>query len=356
MRFKEFLTEEKGLDTSARVGLEFQMIVPQTSAGAVAQSLKDLMGDKVKWHAPDGGRVKSPSSWHVQGDETIGKGGVEILSPQLALNDALHDLTKVCDWMVDRNITTNDSTSLKIRIGIPSIGEKLDPVKLVVLDDDHAKRVLGRFAGKFSAPQLEVISQKIKQTGKLPDSVGELEKSAMRFLSAQGSHGKLGAGIFELRVDGGSGYERDASNLKKKVFKMVSAVEIACNPRLEKAEYLQKLMTVLGSAEDEPRATENDMDKIPEQLHRLYKFNAEMNDAWKIFEKHQVHGDARHSLVTLINAGLKTVKDFKTTLNLSEKTLFKKLIKQVSLQSSDVDDYYKHDSITRLGFKKELGI
>src|SRR5271167_2409360 len=142
MRFKEFLTE--AASSATKVGLELQMIVPQTSAGAVKQSLEELIGD-VKLHHPESTRAKVGKGWHVQPDATIGQGGVEVTSPPLPLNDVLNNLTKICNWMIEHNIKTDDSTSVKIKISIPNIVEKLDAVKLVMLmDDGHAERALGK--------------------------------------------------------------------------------------------------------------------------------------------------------------------------------------------------------------------
>ncbi len=351
MRFKEFLTEASS--SSTKVVFELQMLVPQTSAGAVKDSLEELV-DEVKLHSPNSSRSKAGKGWHVVPDTTLGNGGVEVTSPALPLNDALQNLTKVFDWMVEHNVTTNDSTSVKIKIIAPSIVEKLDAVKLVMLmDDEHAERALGKHAGKFSPPQVEIIAQKIKLTGKLPESIRELEHDALKFLAIREAQ-KLNS--LELRIGGGSGYEHAASDIKKKIYKMVNAVEVACDPTAEKSEYLRKLLELFNNSEDNISVTKNDIHKIPEQLHRIYKYNAHMNDAWKIFEKDQVHGDARHSLLTMINMGLQTVHDFKTSLSLPEKTFFKRLVKQVSLQSSDVDSYYPHDHIARLNFKKEIGL
>jgi hypothetical protein len=355
MRFKNFLLEDKRLGTNADVGLEFQMLVPGTSSGAVANGLENLFSN-VQHHLPDKMSKRSPLKWHVQADPTLGEGGLELHSPLLPLNDALRDLTKVCDWMEEHNVTTNDSTSLLVRIYISNIDEKLDPVKLVFfMGDDHAENAFSKHVGEFSEPQIDVITQKLKLNGKLPSSMDDLEKAALRYLTPRGNHGKMAAGFLELRVKGGSDYEKDASDLKKKIFKMVTAVEIACDPAMEKGEYLQKLVSLLTS-EPAIKVTTNDMHKLPEALHRLYRHKAEINDAWKLFEKDQVHGDARRALLSLINMSLKTVKSLKTSLTLQEKVLFKKLARQVSLQSHDVDTYYGNDHIARLNFKTIIGI
>jgi len=352
MRFTEFLIEAKEAQT--KVSLKLQMMLPLTD-DEIKASLRGLVSGEVRLH--DSTSVKKQSSgWNIHADPTIGEHGAEIISPRLSLNDSLHALAKICDWMSEQDAKTNDSSSLKIDISIPNIGEKLDPVKLIMLMDDHAATALAKYAHKYSEPQIEVIAQKVKLTGKLPETLDDMERDAHKFLGIRSGQNKLSMGILELRIDGGAGYEKSPSDLKKKIFKLVNAVEVACDPMSEKSEYLSKLLELFNSASDDEHVTKNDMHKIPEDLHRLYKLNAQVNHAWKIFDKDQIHGDARHALIIMINIALKTVKEFKTSLNLQEKTLFKRLAKQVALQTSDVDSYYGHDDMARLNFKKEIGV
>lgn len=353
MRFAEFLIEAKEAQT--KVSLQLQMMLPLTD-DEIKTSLKGLVSGDVKLH--DSTSTKKPSSgWNVHADATIGEHGIEMISPRQSLNDALHSLTKICDWMNEHDAKTNDSTSLKVAINIPNINEKLDPVKLVLLmDDHHAETALKGYARKYSEPQIEVITQKIKLTGRLPETLDDMERDAHKFLGIRAGQNKMSMGILELRIAGGSGYEKSPSDLKKKIFKLVNAVEVACSPMSEKSEYLKKLIELFDSSEDNEHATKNDMHKIPDDLHRLYKLNAQINHAWKIFDKDQIHGDARHALIIMINTALKTVKEFKSSLDLQEKSLFKKLAKQVALQTSDVDAYYGHDDMARLNFKKEIGV
>jgi hypothetical protein len=353
VRFKEFLTEAK--EVATKIGLEFQMLLPLTD-DEIKTSLRGMVDGDVRIHASDSAK-KLSNGWNVYVDPTIGEHGIELASPKLDLFDALHTLSKICDWMDENSAKTTDSTSLKIAISIPNIGEKLDPVKLILFMDDRAETALAAHVNRYTAPQVEVIAQKIKATGRLPETLGDIERDAYKFLSIRsGGSNKMSMGILELRIAGGSGYEKSPSDLRKKTFKLVNAVEVACDPAAEKSEYLKKLTDLFSSSAEIAHVTKNDAHKIPEDLHRLYRFSAAINHAWKIFDKDQVHGDARHALIILINTALKTVKEFKTSLSLSEKTFFKHLARQVALQESDVDSYYNSDHIARLNFKKEIGV
>lgn len=352
MRFKEFLTEEK---LGTKIGLEFQMTATLTDE-EMEQSFSSAVSGTIDVHAHDSTKRKSPKNWHIQSDATIGENGFEITSPQLPVTDAIRSISKVCDWIQREDVKTTNECSVKIRINIPGIEEKLDPVKLVLLMGDHADSALKRFAGKFDQSQLDLITQKMKQTGKLPSNMKDMEHVAARYLMGRDSTGTFTSDYVELRIGGGVGYEKNADELKKKTAKMVANIEIACNPTTEKSEYLRDLTNLLTVGDDEIKVTGNDMHEMPSDLHRLYKLTAHMNDAWKIFEKDQAHGDARLALMILINTGLKAVKTHKTSLTLEEKTFFKRLAKQVALQSADVDKYYSHDHLTRLKFKTDIGI
>src|SRR5277367_3529896 len=143
MRFSEFLTEAK--EAATKVGLEFQMLLPLTD-DEIKTSLKGLVSGDVKLHAADGVK-KMSNGWNVHADATIGEHGIELVSPKLSLNDALHSLNKICDWMDEHDATTNDSTALKVAINIPNISEKLDAVKLILLmGDDHSETALSEYA------------------------------------------------------------------------------------------------------------------------------------------------------------------------------------------------------------------
>lgn len=351
MRFKEFLTEEK---LGTKIGLEFQMTATLTDE-EMEQSLSTAVSGSIDVHTHDSTKRKAPKNWHIQSDATIGENGFEITSPQMPSTDAIRSISKVCDWIQREDVKTTDECHVKIRINIPGIEEKLDPVKLVLLMGEHAKSALKRFVGKFDQSQLDLVTQKMKLTGKLPGNMKDLEHVAAQYLMGRGSDA-FTSDYVELRIGGGTGYEKNADELKKKTAKMVANIEIACNPTVDKSEYLRNLIDILSVSDDEIKVTGNDMHEMPSDLHRLYKLNAHTNGAWKIFEKDQSHGDARLALVIMINTALKAVKDHKTSLTLSEKTFFKRLAKQVALQSSDVDKYYSHDHLTRLKFKTEIGI
>jgi len=349
MRFRDFLIEAS--QSGPKVALEFQMLVPLTSE-EILHSIKPLVSGAVKLHEPDSDKKRSLNAWHVIPDSTIGEHGVELQSPAVPLNDSLRDLGKICDWMRENDVKTNDSSSLKAIISFPNITDKLDPVKLVIITG-NAERALGKWSGKFTPPQIEMAINKLKQTGKLPESFGALERDAAHFLNIK-STDRL-SGSIQLRIGSGADYESDVISLKRKIFKLVNSIETACDPAAARSEYTQKLTKILGEPNEE-QVTGNNMHALPEQLHRLYRLNAHVNEAYMIFEKDQTHGDARHSLLVLINTALKTAKDYKTSLTLAEKTLFKKLARQVALQSSDVDEYYSNDHIARLNFKRDIGV
>src|SRR5271167_3098748 len=179
MKFSEFLIEAK--EAATKVGLQFQMLLPLTD-DEIKTSLKGLVSGDVKLHTADSIK-KASNNWNVHADSTIGEHGIELISPKMSLNDALHSLSKICDWMDENDAETSDSTSLKVSVNIPNIAEKLDAVKLLLLmDNGHAETALGKYAHEYSAPQIEVISQKVKMTGRLRETLDDMERDAHNFL------------------------------------------------------------------------------------------------------------------------------------------------------------------------------
>ena len=67
---------------------------------------------------------------------------------------------------------------------------------------------------------------------------------------------KLSQGYLEFRIAGGAGYEDDFEKVRDTTLRFVTALEIACDPKAERKEYLKKLSRVLGYAESSGNNTD----------------------------------------------------------------------------------------------------
>lgn len=308
-------------------------------------------------------------SWRIEPDSSIkGDGhGIEIITPPYELNKSLTTLKMMCDW-IDENAETNTSTGLHINISIPDIAKKLDPVKLVLfLGEEYSSKMFDRLRNTFTMPQIDTIMTAVQLAGKIPSTGKEMIDIASAGISKDEKYKTINLktlkqGYLEFRLAGGKNYEQDPKKLNDMVMRMVTALEIACDPGAERQEYLKKLAAIFNQgakAAQSRHITKDDKEDIPEELHRLYKYSPIIREAWLNYDPIYNRSDPReeiHKLLVLMDYALRTVKDFKSTLELKERLFFKKQIKRVSLHSGDVDEFCHNDHLKRLQFKKELGI
>jgi hypothetical protein len=310
---------------------------------------------------------KNKNSWYVEKDESIrarGGVGLEVVSPPLAMDNANDTVDTVFNWMQTNELTTNDTTGLHVGVSIPGIEDKLDPVKLILfMGEQHLLRQFGREGNEYTKPHLDIIVHSIKQRGVLPKSASELESTALKILKdVQGRDhkyrtvnlSKLNDGYVEFRVAGGAGYEQDAALVKKTVGRYVTAIEIACSPDMERKEYLKKLAALFSDKPVDPEAPHDkeDVDALPKGLQRLYRYNRNILTYWHAFEQNA----DRSTLIALMRAAMETAKKAKFRMDINEKLMFRKLIKQVSMQASDIDDQFGSNHLARLEFKKDFGV
>jgi hypothetical protein len=335
------------------------------TAEEMQASLAKILDEPIIVHDSYHGGKKSDSNWYIEPDSSIqgapGHHGLELVSPPMLLDKALKDMEKVFKWMDLKDAETNLSTGFHINISVPDIETRLDPVKLVLfMGEEYAKAAFGRESNTFTFSQLKQITDRVRISGRIPSSFSDMQTAAKKYLSA-GKHfsvnlGNLEKGYLEFRVAGGEGYHKDPGKAKKMVMRFVTAVDIACDPVMERNEYLKKLTALFNKAGDEAaNVTRSNMDQVPEELHRIYKYSPGTLHYTEAMDKSQTTDERRTLLLTLMNHCLETVKSFNTSLNLKEKVYFRKKIKEYSLHSSDADEYFGNQ-IDRLNFKKEFGV
>ena len=373
MRFKEFLAEAAA--PAVKIGLDFELSVPvvktnlpdekasdtfKTAADFAAMSLARALGEDVSVKMSSGARSKS--KWLIQpSDNADPKGyhGIEIISPLMHPDVAMRAAGKVATWMDENEAKTADADSVRIAIEVKGIKDKLDPVKLVMfLDAPGAEAAFAKQLKGYSPAIVEIMLQKVKHSGKLTDTAEDLHKSAMSYLGKRAdgytNFGNMDDDLVEFRVGGGAGYEHNMSAITKKAYKLARAVELATDPANERAEYLKRLTDLFADARN-TSVTKNEKN-LPPEVYRLYKYDPEVLTAWKRYEADSEHGHARTPLLVLINKAMAAAKSQNTSLNSAEIGFFKKLLRKSTAQSDDVDQYYGHDHISRLKFKKDFAL
>lgn len=310
-------------------------------------------------------KKKTKSNWYVEPDSSIAGGhGIEVVSPPETMNAAINSMKTVFKWMRSTGAATNSSTGLHINVSIPNMAERIDLVKLLMfMGEDYALKLFSRTGNEYALPQAELIMRKVKDNGRLPTgSASEMIEAAKSALGT-GKHrsvniGHLSDGYLEFRVAGGVGYQEDDDKVKQAVQRFVTAVEIACDPMLERQEYLKKLAKVFDKAKDhvEKGTFSEDEPVVPKELRRLQKYSRYVARYYSNFQSLTYKDEQRSALLALLNTCIKAAHDYNSSIDLKERVYFKTLIKRCNLQSSDVDVYYGHNQMDRLRFKKEIGL
>lgn len=338
------------------------------TANEVEYSLDKVVNGSVAVNSAYHATKKKADFWYIEPDSSIMSDdgndvGVEIVSPPMMLNDALKGLDAVFKWMGNNGLITNSTTGLHINISLPELKTRLDPVKLVLfMGENHVARMFDRIGNTYTKPQIDQIFLKVKMNGRLPASAAEMQGTAEEYLSHNKFHtvnfGHMADGYLEFRVAGGAGYEFKAEEIKKTIYRFVTALEIACNPEAERKEYLKKLAQLFNKAGDEAlNVTRNDISELPPELHRLYKWSKDIKFAYdRALSLDPV--DQKVAAIILAHLAMDTAFKFKTSLDLKEKVFLKRFIQKLGVTATDVNKKFQdnHYAAVRQRFKREFGI
>ena len=211
------------------------------------------------------------SSWKIVRDSSItGDGsigiGVELCtpSPPMGAKESLAHLKKIFDWMESKDIETNQTTGFHLNISFKNMIEKLDWVKLVMFLGEN--KILTDFNREGNRHALPASQDLIDKIGKLVSSgkrgldelqpvlanSSEMQAWAKKTLTAEKyrtiNFGKAAQGYLEFRAAGGEGYHREYQLIEETVGRIVTALQIACDPNIYKEEYLKKLSSLILKA------------------------------------------------------------------------------------------------------------
>lgn len=306
MKFKQFLTDaamnpgafrdvEKRIGEMAKVGFEFEFLVGgdnhlydgedevRLSSGEdwgkdedgnvsddsiystgmmVLTALEDELGIEPEFSMAAHGESKELGTWYLEPDSSItGESGVglELVSPPLKLTDALKFLPKVCKFMSDNDLETNESTGFHINVSVPNIDSKLDKTKLILfLGEKYAAKVFGREANIYTKPQISHMLRNVMAAGRIPKSFSTMSLTATKnislndkYVSVNFKHLFDGGEYLEFRIAGGKNYHERVDELRNTVLRFVRAVELACDPQAERNEYAKKLAKFFNMAQGE---------------------------------------------------------------------------------------------------------
>lgn len=368
MRFSEFLTEAV---SSLKMAVDMHIAIPvdsqfhvgskdksfRESAELVADSLSKAVNMPVNHRSKMGSRGRA---WHIQpatNANTVGAHHIQVVSPLMPAGLAKHALKAVVKWIDDNDLETQDSDNLSVSFRIPALNEKLDPVKfLMFLTNVNAKDILSGSVPNTSVAELQIMLNKVKNTGKLPLQAKSLHSAAIKYLSdrADGTanFGHATDDIIEFKVLSGSGYHHHINDALKTVTRLQHALETATSASALKSEYISKLKDLFSNTEP-LTAT---MIKLPKQLESLADYDGEIGRIWKLYKHDSDLGEAKEALLVLIDRIMAAAKKRKRPLTHEERSYIEKLISDTKLSAEDLDKHFRFDRHLRLKVKVAFAI
>ena len=255
----------------ARVGIEFEMVVPNVQSEdieTVADEFSDAIGKRVYSSTSYHGARRSEDAYSLEPDSSIdaepGEAGLEFISPPMSVEDMLEDLESVREWAIARGCYTNKSTGLHINVSVPNYSlDNLDYVKLaILLGDKYVLEKFNRYGSGWAKSALDIVQERAKDpetVAKLLDQVkGGVESIASKILHS-GRTDKYTSintkdGYVEFRSAGGDWLGKNYDKIKDTLLRFVVALDAACDKEKYKKEYLKGLYKVL-----QPKDPSSDM-------------------------------------------------------------------------------------------------
>jgi hypothetical protein len=236
------------------------------SVDDIADEFSSMIGKPVNASNNYHGARREAGHYVVEPDGSLSgdddeDGGLEFVSPPLALNELLDDLQKVKKWADSKNIYTNDSTGLHINVSIPDrdFGD-LDYVKLaILLGDEYVLKEFGRTSNHFCQSALKIVKKNIQQR---PDDVAALLEQMKEHLNTAASRAihsgttakytsiNTKSGYIEFRSPGGDWLNNTFDKIVPTLLRFVVAMDAAMDETAYKEEYAKKLYKLLAPSED----------------------------------------------------------------------------------------------------------
>jgi hypothetical protein len=253
-------------DFSMLLGLPWPHKAPDEYADII-DDFKKTIGRRISISPEYHGAERSKDNYAIEPDSSIKSkkpnfAGVEFVSPPLPLSDMIHDLHVVIDWAKSKGWETNESTGLHMNVSIPSLSrDRLDYIKLALfLGDEQILNKFGRLGNTMCTSAMsniksnigyhssEKIIEQLRQT--LATEVSKIIHSAhtLKYTSIN-----IHEEYIELRSPGGDWLNHNVDYLEEVLYKLVVAIDIACDPEKHKNEYLKRFYKlVAGPAKEDP--------------------------------------------------------------------------------------------------------
>lgn len=237
----------------------------------VALDFSGFIGRPVSWSDQAHSTKREPNKYNVEPDVSISAnslddGGLEFISPPLALPNLLNDLNKVRLWAQRQSCYTNRSCGLHINVSVPGYDiSKLDYVKLaLLLGDEYVLNQYGRINSTYARSALQDIRTTVQNNPKTASILLQQAKKHMEDVASKIIHSgettkyvsiNTKDGYVEFRSPGGDWLKilnTKPGMIQSTLMRFVVALDASIKPELYRKEYLKKLYKLLGAKEYQP--------------------------------------------------------------------------------------------------------
>lgn len=187
---------------------------------------------------------------------------IEIVSPPMALNQAVKIMPRFFAWAKKRGAYANESTGFHMSVSMPDhSAASLDYAKLALLmGDQYVLEQFGRVANDFAESAVEKIQNKSRRlTPKLVQEMFDtmrknLSSEATKYIAVSGGFGKYISihpkqKYVEFRSAGGVDYFNNIEKIQNTLLRYARALSAAMDPDAERREYAKKLYKLITGTE-----------------------------------------------------------------------------------------------------------
>jgi len=242
----------------------------ESSAQALADSLKSDLGVKIKVSGGYHSTTRDEHSWIFEPDSSLTADDsddmpVEIVSPPMPLKECLKKMEEFFAWAKSHDAYANSSTGFHMGVSLHTqFNDDVDFVKLILfLGDKYVLEQFGRDSVNYCASAMKKLKNRIgnDRGTAIADAMTLMKKNllelAHRSLASNQGFGKYTSinpkdKYIEFRSAGGEDYFQDIDKLKNTLLRYARAMSIAGNPAADRNEYYKKLYKLISPDTQDP--------------------------------------------------------------------------------------------------------
>ena len=187
----------------------------------------------------------SIDGWEVKPDESLGDGGVEIITPIEKVGDLVDIIKDVFDWIDDEGYTDN-SCGFHVHMSMDTKHE-IDPLKLLMfieegkIYENFEDRVMNTYAKSIRKGHFDKLEpftydnlKTLIKKEKLDKKMNTEKYLGIHLIELEKNH-------VEFRYMGGKNYHKKFDDVRNIIANYAHWLSIACDPDYKRREYIEKV-------------------------------------------------------------------------------------------------------------------